>query len=78
VETLVSGKAIDCVVNVFEVSSGKNVAAGRTYGREKAFLLNPGEYEIKVLPLGVHNDKKQQVLTVDLVQGETLSETLNF
>jgi Ca-activated chloride channel family protein len=78
VETLVSGKAIDCVVNVFEVSSGKNVAAGRTYGREKAFLLNPGKYEIKVLPLGVHNDKKQQVLTVDLVQGETLSETLNF
>jgi Ca-activated chloride channel homolog len=78
VETLADGNSIDSAVNVFEVTSGKNVAGGRTYGREKEFLLNTGKYEVKVVPLGTYKYKQSQVITVEVVQGETTRKKITY
>jgi Ca-activated chloride channel homolog len=77
-ETLADDKSIDCVVMVSEVNSGKKVSAERTYGHEKEFLLNPGKYDVKVVPLSAYKGRESQTITVDVVQGETTNKKVLF
>ena len=72
------GNSIDSVVNIEEVSSGKNVASGRTYNRGREFLLNPGMYKVKVAPLGNYKDRKAQSFTIEVEKGETTTKTITF
>ncbi|MCW8979871.1 MAG: hypothetical protein OQJ83_00680, partial [Altibacter sp.] len=74
----VGGEDIDSIVNIKEVNTGKGVDAGRTYNRGKEFLVNPGMYQIKIQPLGVHKDKNPQTITVELKKGQTITKSLNF
>ncbi len=69
---------IDTVVTIKEVNSGTSVAGSRTYDKGAKFLLNPGSYEVKVAPLGVHKDKKLQIFTMEVKQGELTTKELNF
>jgi len=77
-ETKLDDKYIDCVVMVSDVNSKKNVLAERTYWREKEFTLNPGKYEVKIVPLGAYRDKEPQTITVDVLQGKTTNEKVIF
>ncbi len=77
-ETTAEDKSIDCVVMISEPNSGKNISAERTYGHEKEFLLTPGKYEVKIVPLGDYKDRKSQTIPVDIVQGKTTKEKVNF
>lgn len=72
------GAFIDCVVTVVEVNSKTNVAGSRSYTKGCEFMLNPGTYTIKVVPLGVHKAKAPQIFNVDVKKGATVSKTLNF
>jgi Ca-activated chloride channel family protein len=76
--TMADDKSIDCVVMVTDVNSKKNVSAERTYAREKEFLLNPGKYDVKIVPLGAYRDKDPQTITVNVLQGETTNEKVIF
>ena len=76
--TKVGGENIDAVVSIKEVNSGKSVAASRTYTRGTKFLLNPGTYQVKTVPLGAHKDKKSQIFTIDVKQGELTTKEINF
>lgn len=76
--TLANDKSIDCLIMVSEVNSGKNISAERTYAQEKEFLLTPGKYEVKVVPLGPYKDKEIQTVAVDVVQGETTNRKVIF
>jgi Ca-activated chloride channel family protein len=78
IETFADGKSIDGAVNINEVTSGKNVSGGRTYGREKEFLLNPGKYQVKLSPLGNYKNRKPQTITIEVKQNETTSKKVNF
>ncbi|MGF1556490.1 vWA domain-containing protein [Paucihalobacter sp.] len=78
IESFANGNSIDSTVNLKEVSSGKAVSGARTYGREREFLLNPGTYEVKVMPLGDFKDRKTQTFTITVKQGETTSKKVNF
>lgn len=78
IDTKADGTSIDCVVTINETNTGKNVAAGRTYGRTKAFLLNPGTYKVKIAPLGNYKDRKTQIITIEVKKGATTSKTINF
>ena len=52
------GELIDATVKFTEVNSGKNVDNGRTYtsasSNPKSFILNPGNYSVKITSLGKH------------------------
>jgi len=76
--TKVDGENIDTVVTIKEVNSGKSVAGSRTYTRGTKFLLNPGSYQVKIVPLGAHKDKKAQIITMDVKQGELTTKEINF
>lgn len=78
IDAKADGNSIDSVVTIDEVNSGKNVAGGRTYDRGKDFLLNPGNYKVKVAPLGNYKDRKAQTITIEVKEGEALTKTLNF
>lgn len=78
VESLAAGKSFDSAVSIKDAVSGKNVADGRTYGREKDFLLNPGKYEVKLVPLGEYKNLQTQTITVDVVQNDTTIRKINF
>ncbi len=73
-----NGGSIDSVVTIDEITSGKNVAGGRTYSRGKEFLLNPGTYKVKVAPLGDFKDRKAQTITIEVKKGDAVTKTLNF
>ena len=76
--TRVGTENIDTVVTIKEVNSGKSVAGSRTYTKGAKFLLNPGTYEVKVLPLGVHKGKKSQIFNMEVKQGELTTKELKF
>jgi Ca-activated chloride channel family protein len=69
---------IDTVVTLIEVNSGKRVAGSRTYTKGAKFLLNPGLYEVKVVPLGAHKAKKPQLFTLEVKQGGLTTKELKF
>jgi len=76
-----SGELIDATVNIYEKSTGNNVAAGRTYTSEssnpKKFVLNPGMYEVKILTLGNHKGNKDSV-TITIEEGKTVEKIFSF
>jgi len=74
----VGGEDIDTVVSIKEEKSGKSVSGSRTYNKGEKFLLNPGKYVVEVRPLGAHKEKAAQTLKVEVKQGETITETLEF
>ncbi len=76
--TTVENENIDTIVTIKEKSTGKNVAGSRTYTKGAKFLLNPGLYEVKVVPLGVNKGKPQQVIQVEVRQNEITQRQLNF
>ena len=76
--TRVGDENIDAIVTVDEVKTGKNVGAARTYDRGAKFLLNPGKYKIKVVPLKVHKDKATQTIIIELKQGELITKEIKF
>ncbi|MCB0456513.1 MAG: VWA domain-containing protein [Flavobacteriaceae bacterium] len=78
IDAKADGKSIDSVVTIDDSASGKNVAGGRTYDRGKEFLLNPGMYKVKVVPLGAYKDRKAQTITLEIKKGEAADKTLNF
>ena len=71
----------DNFVNIYEKSTGNNVAAGRTYTSEssnpKKFVLNPGMYEVKILTLGNHKGNKDSV-TITIEEGKTVEKIFSF
>ena len=75
------GELIDATVNIFDKSTGKNVAAGRTYtssrNNPKKFILNPGDYEVKIKTLGAHKGNSKTIpLTVK--QSESVEKITTF
>ena len=78
IDATADGKSIDSVVTITEINSGKNVAGSRTYDRGANFLLNPGNYKVKVSPLGSYKDRKPQTITLEVIKGETTSKKLTF
>jgi len=76
-----SGELIDATVNFYEKTTGKNVAAGRTYTSEsnnpKKFLLNPGTYEVSVKTLGVHKWHKE-TFAITVKQGEIIEKIITY
>jgi Ca-activated chloride channel family protein len=76
--TRVGGENVDAIVTIKEMSSGKDVAAARTYSKGAKFLLNPGTYEVKAVPLGVHKAKKPQLFTMEVKQGQSTSKEVIF
>lgn len=76
--TKVGGENIDCVVTIKEGNSGKSVAGARTYTKGANFLLNPGSYNVKAVPLGAHKDKNPQTFTIEVKQGELTTKEIIF
>jgi len=76
-----SGELIDATVNFYEKTTRKNVAAARTYTSEssnpKKFLLNPGEYEVKIVTLGAHKGHTE-TFTITVKQGETVEKIITY
>ncbi len=52
-----NGLEWDSAVKVFDLVSGKTVAAARTYGREIDFDLNHGIYRVEYIPIGFRGRK---------------------
>jgi Ca-activated chloride channel family protein len=78
IDSKVNETSIDSVVSISDINSGTNVAGGRTYDRGREFLLNPGTYSVKVIPLGGYKDRKTQTFTVQVKEGETVTKTVRF
>lgn len=78
VDATVDGNSIDSVVTIKEAKSGASVAGSRTYTRGAKFLLNPGTYDVKVVPLGAYKDRAAQTFTMEVKIGELTSKKLNF
>jgi len=76
--TKVGDENIDTVVSIKEANSGTSVAGSRTYLKGAKFLLNPGTYQVKVQPLGVHKGKSSQTITIVVKQGELITKEIKF
>ncbi len=76
-----SGELIDATVNIYEKSTGKNVAGGRTYTSEssnpKKFILNPGTYEVKIMTVSNPKGEKDSV-TITIEKGKTVEKIVSF
>lgn len=76
-----SGELIDAGVNFLDVASGKRVTGARTYTSDKSnpreFLLNPGTYTVEIKSLGA-NVGKNKTFTIEVKQGETVTEIISF
>ena len=57
VTALNNGQGWDAAVNVNSETDGKRVSGGRTYGRSKAFELNPGMYQVEIKALAMKGAK---------------------
>lgn len=65
-----SGDLVDASINITDSITKTNIAGGRTYtsasSNPKAFILQPGTYEIKIQTLGKHKGVvKTETVTVD-------------
>lgn len=78
ITTKIGSEHIDCIVNIKEKSSGTSVGGARTYTKGAEFLLNPGSYEVKATPLGVHKGKEAQTITIKLEAGSSMTKELSF
>lgn len=76
-----SGALIDATVNLKEIETATWVVGSRTYTSEnnnpRKFLLNPGNYEVKVVTLGAHKGNSK-TFTLEIKKGETTEKTITF
>ena len=76
-----AGELIDATVNFTEVNSGKNVAGSRTYTTDNSnptkFILNPGNYSVKIVTLGKHKGYKKTI-EVTVKKGTTVEKIIEF
>jgi len=77
----VSGELIDATVNFYEKSTGKNVAAGRTYTSDKSnpkkFILSQGTYEVKIATVGKYKGKKDS-FTITIEADKTIEKIISI
>lgn len=78
IRTTVGGEMIDTIVTLNESVSGKNVAGARTNTRGADFLLTPGTYNVKVVPLGEHKDKAAQTFSIEVKAEELVKKEIQF
>ncbi len=75
------GVLIDATINIHDASTGKNVAAGRTYtsanSNPRQFVLSPGNYKVKIVTLGAHKGNSQTV-DVTISTGETVEKIIIY
>lgn len=64
----------DAVVKIYEKGSQSAVTGGRTYGRPKAFELNPGVYDLKLQALVVAGSGQTKRLENIVVRGNEVEE----
>lgn len=76
--TKVGSDNIDAIVNITEITTGKNVSNARTYDRGAKFILNNGKYKVKVAPLGDHKTKPFQTINIEIEQGKLVTKELKF
>ena len=74
----VNDASIDSVVKIIDVASGRSVASGRTYTKGKEFLLNPGNYQVVITPLGAHKDKASKTISLKLKQGDDIRKVVTI
>jgi Ca-activated chloride channel family protein len=76
-----NGELIDATINFFDINTGQSITAGRSYrspgNNPKQFLLNPGNYQVKIVTLGKH---KGQTKTFDITvkTNETIEKIITF
>lgn len=72
---------VDATVRIIDTKSRKEVAAGRTYtsgsSNPKKFILNPGDYEVKIAGLRDYGGKKETI-KMKIKEGETFEQVVNF
>ena len=77
----VNGELIDATINFYDLESGKNVDAGRSYtsksSNPRLFVLSPGQYEVKVKTLGKHKGH-QQSFEFELKAGQRIEKLFSF
>ncbi|NHE59272.1 vWA domain-containing protein [Cyclobacterium plantarum] len=78
IDAIGNGKSIDSMVTIKEINTDKNVVGGRTYNKGKEFLLNPGNYQVKVVPMGDFKDRKAQVFNMEVKQNNKISKSVEF
>lgn len=76
--TWVNGKIIDTIVTLAEAESGKNVGGERTYTDGADFILTPGKYNVKVVPLGDHKEKAAHSFSIEIKPGEEVLKEIQF
>lgn len=73
---------VDATINLKEITTGKNVAGGRSYTTDssnpKEFLLSPGTYEIVVKAVKKELAGKVETFTIEVKQGETMERMVKF
>jgi Ca-activated chloride channel family protein len=76
--TKAGSENIDAIVTVYEVKTGRSVAASRTYTKGAKFILNTGSYKVKVQPLGEYKTRNTQTFTMEIKQGELTTKEVKF
>lgn len=75
------GTLVDATVNIYEVNSGDNVAASRTYksanSNPRLFRLNPGTYKVTLKALGDHKGKSETI-TIDVKTADKTEKIITF
>ena len=56
VETYNNGEGWDAGVDIQDPITGKNISGGRTYGRSKAYEVNPGTYTVRLWPMRIKGE----------------------
>ncbi|HLF64757.1 MAG TPA: VWA domain-containing protein [Saprospiraceae bacterium] len=74
------GNLWDCTIYVVSTQTKQAAASGRTYtsasNNPKTILLTPGSYEVTLKPLKL--ETKQQTITVEIKEGQTVEHMFNF
>jgi Ca-activated chloride channel family protein len=73
-----NGTPIDATARIYLPGTRKEVAAGRTYGREKRFQLTAGTYDILVKPVKTSGAEDHRFTDVQINGGETTSLSHDF
>lgn len=79
VNTLNNGEGCDATVNVISLTTGKNVARSRTYGKTKQMEVSPGSYELVIKVIGIEGSAIEHTVNNLVVQsGEITAVSHNF
>ncbi|PZX55841.1 vWA domain-containing protein [Algoriphagus chordae] len=73
-----NGKPWDTLIRIFEAGTKKQVAAGRSYGEEEEFELNPGLYDVELLAFVISGEKSIRKEKIEIKAGEKLELTHDY